>query len=279
MSFTKTTNLTKARLFALGSYYKTITSNHLLPETTKMFSAIIPYYLLHQFDEPTVISAGEADITVSNVDTGYYILDGNIENTITFPDTDTPYCCFIVNGTNNFGSTLKIGGTTLSLDDYPGAVILIANGKFPGIDNRQTIMIPHIFPIGVAYEDLSLKELKGDELPLSFGMQAVISKKVELQLPIFEMLHRDKSWTYLNKYLANQYGAWLYSSAMDTIYILQLPDKDNLLGMVFRFDCGMHKDGIGNQIAQDITSNQSNKFTFTYNREIGVTENLINIEA
>jgi len=60
---------------------------------------------------------------------------------------------------------------------------------------------------------------------------------------------------------------------------LQLPDKDNLLGMVFRFDCGMHKDGIGNQIAQDIISNQSNKFTFTYNREIGVTENLINIEA
>ena len=140
-------------------------------------------------------------------------------------------------------------------------------------------MLPHIFPIGVAYEDLSLKELKGDELPLSFGMQAVISKKVELQLPIFEMLHRSGNFTYLNKYLANQYGAWLHSSAIDTIYILQLPDKDNLLGMVFRFDCGMHKDGIGNQIAQDITSNQSNKFTFTYNREIGVTENLINIEA
>ena len=278
MSFTKTTNLTKARLFALGSYYKTHTSNHLLPETTKMFSAIIPYYLLHQFDEPIFVNAGEADITVSNVDTGYYILEGNYINTITFPDTDTPYCCFIVNG-NNYSTLLKIGGTTLSLGDYEGAVILIANGKFPGIDNRQTIMLPHIFPIGVAYEDLSLKELKGDELPLSFGLQAVISKKVELQLPIFEMLHRSGNFTYLNKYLANQYGAWLYSSAMDTIYILQLPDKDNLLGMVFRFDCGMHNDGIGNQIAQDITSNQSNKFTFTYNREIGVTENLINIEA
>ena len=278
MSFTKTTNLTKARLFALGSYYKTQTSNHLLPETTKMFSAIIPYYLLHLFDEPIFVNAGEADITVSNIDTGYYILDGNSENTITFPDTDTPYCCFIVNG-DSFLATLKIGGTTLSLDDYPSAVILIANGKFPGIDNRQTIMLPHIFPIGVAYEDLSLKELKGDELPLSFGMQAVISKKVELQLPIFEMLHRSGNFTYLNKYLENQYSAWLYSSGMDTIYILQLPDKDNLLGMVFRFDCGVHKDGIGNQIAQDITSNQSNKFTFTYNREIGVTENLINIEA
>ena len=278
MSFTKTTNLTKARLFALGSYYKTHTSNHLLPETTKMFSAIIPYYVLHQFDEPIFVNAGGADITVSNVDTGYYILEGNSENTITFPNTDTPYCCFIVNG-NNYLATLKIGGTTLSLVDYPSAVILIANGRFPGIGNRQTIMIPYIFPIGVAYEDLSLKELKGDELPLSFGMQAVISKKVELQLPIFEMLHRSGNFTYLNKYLANQYGAWLYSSAMDTIYILQLPDKDNLLGMVFRFDCGIHKDGIGNQIAQDITSNQSNKFTFTYNREIGVTENLINIEA
>jgi len=278
MSFTKTTNLTKARLFALGSYYKTHTSNHLLPETTKMFSAIIPYYLLHQFDEPIFVNTGEVDITVSNVDTGYYILDGNIENTITFPDTDTPYCCFIVNGYNSL-TTLKIGGTTLSLDDYPEAVILIANGKFPGIDNRQTIMIPHIFPIGVAYEDLSLKELKGDELPLSFGMQAVISKKVELQLPIFEMLHRYKRWTYLNVYLTDYYSAWLYSTAMDTIYILQLPDKDNLLGMVFRFDCGMHNDGIGNQIAQDITSNQSNKFTFTYNREVGVTENIINIEA
>ena len=277
MSFTKTTNLTKARLFALGSCYKTRTSNHLLPETTKMFSAIIPYYLLHQFDEPIFVNTGEVDITVSNIDTGYYILDGNYNNTITFPDTDTPYCCFIVNG-DNF-STLKIGGTTLSLDDYQGAVILIANGKFPGIDNRKTIMIPYIFPIGVAYEDLSLKELKGDELPLSFGMQAVISKKVELQLPIFEMLHRNESWTYLNRYLTDYYGAWLYSSAMDTIYILQLPDKDNLLGMVFRFDCGMHNDGIGNQIAQDIISNQSNKFTFTYNREIGVTENLINIEA
>jgi len=60
---------------------------------------------------------------------------------------------------------------------------------------------------------------------------------------------------------------------------LQLPDKDNLLGMVFRFDCGIHKDGIGNQIAQDIISNQSNKFTFTYNREVGVTENIINIEG
>jgi hypothetical protein len=140
-------------------------------------------------------------------------------------------------------------------------------------------MLPHIFPIGVAYEDLSLKELKGDELLLSFGLQAVISKKVELQLPIFEMLHRSGNFTYLNKYLADQYNAWLYSSAMDTIYILQLPDKDNLLGMVFRFDCGIHKDGIGNQIAQDIISNQSNKFTFTYNREIGVTENIINIEA
>ena len=278
MSFTKTTNLTKARLFALGSYYKTYTGNHLLSGTAKKFPAIIPYYLLHQFDEPTVISAGEADITVSNIDTGYYILDGNIGNTITFPDTDTPYCCFIVNG-SNFSTLLKIGGTTLSLDDYPGAVILIANGKFPGIDNRQTIMLPYIFPIGVAYEDLTLKELKGDELPLSFGMQAVISKKVELQLPIFEMLHRSGNFTYLNKYLANQYGAWLYSTGMDTIYILQLPDKDNLLGMVFRFDCGIHKDGIGNQIAQDITSNQSNKFTFTYNREVGVTENLINIEA
>lgn len=278
MSFVKTTNLTKARLFALGSYYKTGTGGLLLSETAKKFPAIIPYYLLHQFDEPTVISAGEDDITVSNVDTGYYILNGNYNNTITFPDTDTPYCCFIVNG-SNFLITLKIGGTTLSLDDYQGAVILIANGKFPGIDNRITIMIPYIFPIGVAYEDLSLKELKGDELPLSFGMQAVISKKVELQLPIFEMLHRSGNFTYLNKYLANQYGAWLYSSAMDTIYVLQLPDKDNLLGMVFRFDCGMHNDGIGNQIAQDIISNQSNKFTFTYNREIGVTENLINIEA
>ena len=278
MSFTKTTNLTKARLFALGSYYKTHTSNHLLPETTKMFSAIIPYYLLHQFDEPTVISAGEDDITVSNIDTGYYILNGNSGNTITFPDTDTPYCCFIVSGFN-YSTLLKIGGTTLSLDYYPGATILIANGKFPGIDNRQTIMLPHIFPIGVAYEDLTLKELKGDELPLSFGMQAVISKKVELQLPIFEMLHRSGNFTYLNKYLTNQYGAWLYSSDMDTIYILQLPDKDNLLGMVFRFDCGIHNDGIGNQIAQDITSNQSNKFTFTYNREVGVTENIINIEA
>lgn len=277
MSFTKTTNLTKARLFALGSYYKTRTSNHLLPETTKMFSAIIPYYLLHQFDEPIFVNTGEVDITVSNVDTGYYILDGNYNNTITFPDTDTPYCCFIVNG-DNF-STLKIGGTTLSLYGYQRAVILIANGKFPGIDNRKTIMIPYIFPIGVAYEDLSLKELKGDELPLSFGLQAVISKKVELQLPIFEMLHRNESWTYLNRYLTDYYSAWLYSSDMDTIYILQLPDKDNLLGMVFRFDCGMHNDGIGNQIAQDITSNQSNKFTFTYNREIGVTENLINIEA
>ena len=277
MSFTKTTNLTKARLFALGSYYKTHTSNHLLPETTKMFSAIIPYYLLHQFDEPIFVNAGEDDITVSNVDTGYYILDGNYNNTITFPNTDTPYCCFIVNGSNF--STLKIGGTSLSLDYYPGAVILIANGVFPGIGNRKTIMIPYIFPIGVAYEDLSLKELKGDELLLSFGLQAVISKKVELQLPIFEMLHRSGNFTYLNKYLADQYNAWLYSSAMDTIYILQLPDKDNLLGMVFRFDCGIHKDGIGNQIAQDIISNQSNKFTFTYNREIGVTENIINIEA
>ena len=278
MSFTKTTNLTKARLFALGSNYKTASGGLLLSETAKKFPAIIPYYLLHQFDEPIFVNAGEADITVSNIDTGYYILDGNIENTITFPNTDTPYCCFIVNGFNSL-TTLKIGGTTLSLDDYSSAVILIANGKFPGIDNRQTIMLPHIFPIGVAYEDLSLKELKGDELPLSFGLQAVISKKVELQLPIFEMLHRDKSWTYLNKYLANQYGALLCSSAMDTIYVLQLPDKDNLLGMVFRFDCGIHKDGIGNQIAQDIISNQSNKFTFTYNREIGVTENLINIEA
>lgn len=277
MSFTKTTNLTKARLFALGSYYKTYTSNHLLPETTKMFSAIIPYYLLHQFDAPIFVNTGEVDITISNVDTGYYILNENYNNTITFPDTDTPYCCFIVNG-DNF-STLKIGGTTLRLYDYQRAVILIANGKFPGIDNRITIMIPYIFPIGVAYEDLSLKELKGDELPLSFGMQAVISKKVELQLPIFEMLHRNKSWTYLNRYLTDYYGAWLYSSDMDTIYILQLPDKDNLLGMVFRFDCGMHNDGIGNQIAQDITSNQSNKFTFTYNREVGVTENIINIEA
>jgi len=277
MSFTKTTNLTKARLFALGSYYKTGTGGLLLSETTKMFSAIIPYYLLHQFDEPIFISAGE-DITVSNVDTGYYILDGNYNNTITFPDTDTPYCCFIVNGTNLY-STLNIGGTTLNLDNYPNATILIANGKFPGIDNRQTIMLPYIFPIGVAYEDLTLKELKGDELPLSFGMQAVISKKVELQLPIFEMLHRSGNFTYLNKYLADQYGAWLYSTGMDTIYILQLPDKDNLLGMVFRFDCGIHKDGIGNQIAQDITSNQSNKFTFTYNREVGVTENIINIEA
>ena len=278
MSFTKTTNLTKARLFALGSCYKTEIGNHLLPETTKMFSAIIPYYLLHQFDEPIFVNAGGADITVSNVDTGYYILEGNYNNTITFPNTDTPYCCFIVNGMN-YITTLKIGLTTLSLEDCPGAVILIANGKFPGIGNRQTIMIPCIFPIGVAYEDLSLKELKGDELPLSFGMQAVISKKVELQLPIFQMLHRNKSWTYLNRYLTDYYGAWLYSSAMDTIYILQLPDKDNLLGMVFRFDCGIHNDGIGNQIAQDITSNQSNKFTFTYNREIGVTENLINIEA
>jgi len=92
-------------------------------------------------------------------------------------------------------------------------------------------------------------------------------------------LHRYKRWTYLNVYLTDYYSAWLYSTAMDTIYILQLPDKDNLLGMVFRFDCGVHKDGIGNQIAQDIISNQSNKFTFTYNREIGVTENLINIEA
>lgn len=278
MSFTKTTNLTKARLFALGSYYKTGTGGLLLSETAKKFPAIIPYYLLHQFDEPIFVNTGEVDITVSNVDTGYYILDGNNNNTITFPDTDTPYCCFIVNG-SNFLTTLKIGGTTLSLDDYEGAVILIANGKFPGIDNRQTIMLPYIFPIGVAYEDLSLKELKGDELPLSFGLQAVISKKVELQLPIFEMLHRNKSWTYLNRYLTDYYGAWLYSSDMDTIYILQLPDKDNLLGMVFRFDCGIHKDGIGNQIAQDITSNQSNKFTFTYNREVGVTENIINIEA
>ena len=277
MSFTKTTNLTKARLFALGSCYKTGTGGLLLSETTKMFSAIIPYYLLHQFDEPTVISAGEDDITVSNIDTGYYILNGNYHNTITFPDTDTPYCCFIVNGCND--STLKIGLTTLILGDNSIATILIANGKFPGIDNRQTIMIPHIFPIGVAYEDLSLKELKGDELPLSFGMQAVISKKVELQLPIFEMLHRSGNFTYLNRYLTDYYGALLYSTDMDTIYILQLPDKDNLLGMVFRFDCGIHKDGIGNQIAQDITSNQSNKFTFTYNREIGVTENLINIEA
>jgi len=277
MSFTKTTNLTKARLFALGSYYKTETGGLLLSETAKKFPAIIPYYLLHQFDEPIFVNAGEADITVSNIDTGYYILDGNLENTITFPDTDTPYCCFIVNGCND--STLKIGLTTLNLDDYPGAVILIANGKFPGIDNRQTIMLPYIFSIGVAYEDLTLKELKGDELPLSFGMQAVISKKVELQLPIFEMLHRSGNFTYLNKYLANQYGAWLYSTGMDTIYILQLPDKDNLLGMVFRFDCGIHNDGIGNQIAQDITSNQSNKFTFTYNREVGVTENIINIEA
>ena len=278
MSFTKTTNLTKARLFALGSCYKTETGGLLLSETTKMFSAIIPYYLLHQFDEPTVISADEDDITVSNVDTGYYILEGNDRNTITFPNTDTPYCCFIVNGMNLF-TTLKIGGTTLSLEDYPGAVILIANGKFPGIDNRQTIMLPYIFPIGVAYEDLTLKELKGDELPLSFGLQAVISKKVELQLPIFEMLHRSSYFTYLNKYLTDYYGAGLYSSDMDTIYILQLPDKDNLLGMVFRFDCGIHNDGIGNQIAQDIISNQSNKFTFTYNREVGVTENLINIEA
>ena len=128
MSFVKTTNLTKARLFALGSCYKTGTGGLLLPETTKMFSAIIPYYLLHQFDEPTVISAPGNNITVNNIDTGYYILDGNYNNTITFPDTDTPYCCFIVNGFSL--TTLKIGGTTLSLNDYPPAVILIAMVSF-----------------------------------------------------------------------------------------------------------------------------------------------------